>query len=230
MCSEKVDSDTEKLKHPAGILCLARYWHAIGKSKEKAHPVPAHDIVKTGSRAFEFVDYLQDTELLSHAITRALQTRSPMAWVAPLALGEFSGGYLRCPQLGLDVRLEPSDVIFLRGRVVRHQIKDWNEGQRAKLFARIFAFSTLGNSKLLTVSLVYEKFNPYPCYPFWSFLPHLGKSGTFKQLAPMFWVLETPMLSSQNKIINLFWLAWARLPVQLPGTLTCSNDPCLGVI
>ncbi|KAI6004606.1 hypothetical protein EDD15DRAFT_2122352, partial [Pisolithus albus] len=27
--------------------------------------------------------------------------------VAPLALGEFSGGYLHCPQLGLDVRLNP---------------------------------------------------------------------------------------------------------------------------
>ncbi|KAI5983529.1 hypothetical protein EDD15DRAFT_2120292, partial [Pisolithus albus] len=53
-----------------------------------------------------------------------------LALVPPLSLDEFSGGYLHCPQLGLDVRLEPSDVIFLRGRVVRHQIKDWNEGQR----------------------------------------------------------------------------------------------------
>ncbi|KAI6006881.1 hypothetical protein EDD15DRAFT_2190558 [Pisolithus albus] len=61
----------------AGMLFLARYWHAIGKSKEKAHPVPAHDIVKTGSRLFEFVDYLQDTELLSHAIDRALHVIDP---------------------------------------------------------------------------------------------------------------------------------------------------------
>ncbi|KAI5982839.1 hypothetical protein EDD15DRAFT_2202512 [Pisolithus albus] len=113
----------------AGMLCLARYWHAIGQSKEK-----------TGSRVFEFVDYLRDTELLSHAINRALQVidaefhenfspqgdgepevpsrreiifnqksgphvdrQDPqLTLVAPLALGEFSGGYLHCPQLGLD--------------------------------------------------------------------------------------------------------------------------------
>ncbi|KIN94298.1 hypothetical protein M404DRAFT_168700, partial [Pisolithus tinctorius Marx 270] len=53
-----------------------------------------------------------------------------MGWVALVALGEFTGGNLHCPQLGLDVRLEPGDVILLRGRVVRHQIKDWDEEQR----------------------------------------------------------------------------------------------------
>ncbi|KAI6006912.1 hypothetical protein EDD15DRAFT_2190580 [Pisolithus albus] len=48
----------EREGQTAGMLCLARYWHAIGQSKEKAHPDPVHDIVETGSRVFESVDYL----------------------------------------------------------------------------------------------------------------------------------------------------------------------------
>ncbi|KAI6000457.1 hypothetical protein EDD15DRAFT_2193091 [Pisolithus albus] len=65
-------------KQPNHLWCLPQALLPMGstwkeKSKLQAHPVPAHDIVKTGSGAFEFVDYLQDTELLSHAINRALQ-------------------------------------------------------------------------------------------------------------------------------------------------------------
>ncbi|KAI6009090.1 hypothetical protein PISMIDRAFT_25248 [Pisolithus microcarpus 441] len=156
----------------AGMLCLAKYWHSIGQSKEDPHPVPARDIVKSGHKFNEFVNYIQKTQLLSHSINRALQVIDPslhaklthlrevvhqkfpavkvfddydpllfegreiifnrqsgphvdkqdpqLGWVALVALGDFKG----------DVRLEPSDIIFLRGRVVKHQIKGWDEGQR----------------------------------------------------------------------------------------------------
>ncbi|KAI6046790.1 hypothetical protein EDC04DRAFT_2597894 [Pisolithus marmoratus] len=156
----------------AGILCLAKYWHSIGQSKEDPHLVPACDIVKGGHKFIEFVNYIQNTQLLSHSINRALQVIDPtfhvklthlkemvhqkfpavkllddhdpllfegreiifnrqsgphvdkqdpqLGWVAIVALGDFTG----------DIRLEPSEVIFLRGRVVKHQIKHWDEGQR----------------------------------------------------------------------------------------------------
>lgn len=57
----------------------------------------------------------------------------PMSWVTDLAAGEHKGGHLVLPQLGLRIRLEPGDVIMLRGRIVRHGVEDWTGGQRISM-------------------------------------------------------------------------------------------------
>jgi hypothetical protein len=46
------------------------------------------------------------------------------------ALGYHKGGYLVLPELGLHVRLEPGDIVLIRGRILRHFVEDWEGGQR----------------------------------------------------------------------------------------------------
>lgn len=57
----------------------------------------------------------------------------PLSWVADLALGRHTGGHLVLPQLGLHIRLEPGDMIMLRGRIIRHGVEDWEGGQRISM-------------------------------------------------------------------------------------------------
>jgi hypothetical protein len=47
--------------------------------------------------------------------------------------GPFTGGELYLPNLGLRVRMQPGDIIFLRGRVLRHLTMDWVGGQRVSI-------------------------------------------------------------------------------------------------
>lgn len=49
------------------------------------------------------------------------------------AFGDFKGGHIRIPHLGLRVRLQPGDCIAFRGRVLPHESEDWNEGQRISI-------------------------------------------------------------------------------------------------
>ena len=53
-----------------------------------------------------------------------------LGWAVLFALGNFKGGYVHLPHLGLRVRLEPGDMVLVRGRVVKHEIEDWEGGQR----------------------------------------------------------------------------------------------------
>jgi hypothetical protein len=53
-----------------------------------------------------------------------------LGWAVLFALGNFKGGYVHLPHLGLRVRLEPGDMVLIRGRVVQHEIEDWEGGQR----------------------------------------------------------------------------------------------------
>jgi hypothetical protein len=53
-----------------------------------------------------------------------------LGWTVLVALGSFTGGDLSMPQLGLKVRFEPGDMVMLRGRVVQHEVADWEGGQR----------------------------------------------------------------------------------------------------
>ena len=47
--------------------------------------------------------------------------------------GPFEGGELYLPNLGLKVRMQPGDVIFVKGRVLRHVTMDWEGGQRVSI-------------------------------------------------------------------------------------------------
>lgn len=50
-------------------------------------------------------------------------------WGFFFAAGDFKGGYVNFPTMKLRVRLEPGDGILHRGRVIPHEIEDW-EGNR----------------------------------------------------------------------------------------------------
>jgi hypothetical protein len=47
--------------------------------------------------------------------------------------GPFTGGMLYMPNVGLRVRMQPGDIIFIKGRVVRHCVEDWTGGQRISI-------------------------------------------------------------------------------------------------
>lgn len=47
--------------------------------------------------------------------------------------GEHRDGYLRFPNLGLRVRLNPGDIVMFRGRVLRHSVEPWSGGQRISI-------------------------------------------------------------------------------------------------
>jgi hypothetical protein len=40
-------------------------------------------------------------------------------------LGYHKGGYLVLPELGLHVRLEPGDIVLIKGRMLHHFVEDW---------------------------------------------------------------------------------------------------------
>lgn len=56
-----------------------------------------------------------------------------LGFVALYAAGDFKGGLLDLPELKLKVRLEPGDLVLFRGRVLRHRIGEWDNGQRISI-------------------------------------------------------------------------------------------------
>lgn len=55
-------------------------------------------------------------------------------WAALLALGEFkTGGELSIPRLKLKVRYLPGDLILIRGRILPHEVLDWDGKQRISI-------------------------------------------------------------------------------------------------
>jgi len=56
-----------------------------------------------------------------------------LAYAVLLTAGNFKGGYVRIPLLKLRIRLEPGDLVLLRGRVLEHEIEEWEGGQRISI-------------------------------------------------------------------------------------------------
>ena len=50
-------------------------------------------------------------------------------WVADMAFGDFSGGYLEVPQTGRMFKLEPGDIIFMRSHILQHSVSQFT-GER----------------------------------------------------------------------------------------------------
>ncbi|KZT13090.1 uncharacterized protein LAESUDRAFT_690258 [Laetiporus sulphureus 93-53] len=50
---------------------------------------------------------------------------TPLGWVGIVALGYFTGGFIYLASLGLRVRMQPGDCIWLRGRVLTHGVEEW---------------------------------------------------------------------------------------------------------
>jgi hypothetical protein len=50
--------------------------------------------------------------------------------VADMAFGDFEGGYLEVPQVGLQFDLLPGDVVFMRSALLQHSVSDTTTGLR----------------------------------------------------------------------------------------------------
>jgi hypothetical protein len=77
-----------------------------------------------------------------------------LGWAILAALGSHKGGHIYFPHLGLRVRLEPGDIILLRGRVIPHQVEEW-DGQRISIphFTHSSMWRALDNHKVFVASL-----------------------------------------------------------------------------
>jgi hypothetical protein len=77
-----------------------------------------------------------------------------LGWVALVALGSFKGGDVWLPQLGIKVRLEPGDMVLLRGRVVKHGFEAHTGGQRICVphFTHTSAWVTYNLHGLVSIS------------------------------------------------------------------------------
>lgn len=53
-------------------------------------------------------------------------------WTAMTCEGNFTGGLLVVPELGVKINFRPGDVIFLRASMLEHYLEDW-EGRRSSL-------------------------------------------------------------------------------------------------
>lgn len=52
------------------------------------------------------------------------------AWAGLVILGSFTEGFLSIPVLNLRVRYIPGDVVWIRGRILEHEVTAWVGGQR----------------------------------------------------------------------------------------------------
>ena len=51
-------------------------------------------------------------------------------WAILCTFGDFKGGHIYLPNLGLRMRMQPGDIVFIKGRVLRHKVEEWTGGQR----------------------------------------------------------------------------------------------------
>jgi hypothetical protein len=51
-------------------------------------------------------------------------------WAADMAFGEFEGGFLQVPQLGIQFNLRPGDVLFMRSAILQHSVSPVTSGER----------------------------------------------------------------------------------------------------
>jgi hypothetical protein len=86
-------------------------------------------------RAFDAVDpsyWLGRVILFNSQTPRHQDSRNPPAEWTPLhAAGDFTeGGSLFMEDLNLRIRYLPGDLIFIRGRLLTHEVEQWEGGQR----------------------------------------------------------------------------------------------------
>lgn len=60
-------------------------------------------------------------------------TDPPQAWVALVAFGRFTKGFLWIPRLNLLLFYGPGSIIFLRGHILPHEVLAFEDGQRVSI-------------------------------------------------------------------------------------------------
>jgi hypothetical protein len=99
--------------------------------------------------AFSTLDPLlsEGRELLYNVrLTEHVDRQDPQWSMAVFTVfGEFTGGFIYYPELGYKCRFQPGDGILLRGRVVAHEIEEF-EGQRIAIphFTHSSSWRSLG--------------------------------------------------------------------------------------
>lgn len=134
-------SQYSSLSH--GLQLVSHRVNAALEAVDRKHFQSAESLRTKLEAAFPFVDALNTNDPLVYEgrellfnIKKDVHVDSqdpPLSWVVDLALGEHKGGHLVLPQVGLRIRLEPGDVIMLRGRLIRHGVEDWTGGQRISI-------------------------------------------------------------------------------------------------
>lgn len=117
--------------------------NAVLRYGDPAHYVEARRLRETMQKLIPSYNNLSAEDILVYEGREILynrcsglhtDSRDPQKGYAILtAFGNFKGGYVRIPHLGLRIRLEPGDAIALRGWVMPHQIEQWDEGQRISI-------------------------------------------------------------------------------------------------
>ncbi|KAJ7495449.1 hypothetical protein FB451DRAFT_955498, partial [Mycena latifolia] len=54
-------------------------------------------------------------------------------WAALVALGGFKGGVMSVPAVNLRMRYSGGDLVPIRGRVLKHEVEDFSDGQRISI-------------------------------------------------------------------------------------------------
>jgi len=95
-----------------------------------------HKDAQVGTKALSSIDPLlfENRELLYNVrLTRHVDSQDPRRSLAAFAVfGKFTGGYMRYASLGVRVRAQAGDMNLLRGRMVPHEIEEF-EGQRISI-------------------------------------------------------------------------------------------------
>lgn len=121
------------------IEILSHRMNAILQHADPQHYAEAVSLRSLIRKVAAAYDVLAGSDVLVYEGREVLYNRKsglhtdsqdpPLGWALLCALGNFKGGHVHLPNLGLRVRLHPGDVVMIRGRVIPHEIEDW-EGQR----------------------------------------------------------------------------------------------------
>jgi hypothetical protein len=107
-----------------------------------------------GMWALSFIDPLvyQNREILFNKMSSQHTDKQdpPLGWAILAGFGDYVGGEMKLPQLGLTIRYEPGDIIAIRGRVLRHEIDPNFVGQRISIphFTHSSTWRACGNTSV----------------------------------------------------------------------------------
>lgn len=128
---------TVKLLEIVSYMVNAFLEHADPEHYKEA--LELRDLIREARSSY---DVLADWDVLVYEGREILYNRKSglhtdsqdphLSWAILVAAGSHSGGHVHLPHLGLRIRLEPGDMIAIRGRVIPHEIEDW-EGQRISI-------------------------------------------------------------------------------------------------
>lgn len=108
------------------VLDLPNFRRYKGRFDELARTTGLWSFKTTRYACFVGLALLSGLECNAHRDVRDRED----GWVADLAFGDFEGGHLQLPHLGVEIRLRPGDALFLRSNLLWHAVGEVTRGQR----------------------------------------------------------------------------------------------------